>query len=356
MKNYINKKILFTKAINKALEFSLKKDKDLILYGLGVTDPKEIFDTTINLKKKFGNKRVFDVPNSENALTGIAIGHALNGGRTIFTHQRLDFSFLAMDQIINNAAKIFYTSDGKFPIPITIRLIIGRGWGQGPNHSQTLQSMYSHIPGLKVVSPSSPKNAYELLIASIFDDNPVIFIEHRWLHNQEERVSEIKKLPKIRKTRKIFNGSDLTIVSNSIMTLEAIKACKILKENSINCDLIDILSINPLDKKKIVNSVKKTGKLIVLDIDHGFISLASEIISVISSRNIKLFKRNPIKITMPDFPTPTSFGLTKNFYPNFINIIKSAEKLFNKKIKIPETSKQELKFHDIPHKNYIGPF
>ena len=356
MKNYTNKRVKFYEAINKGLEFSLRKDKNLIVYGLGVTDPKEIFNTTKNLKKKFGKNRVFDVPNSENALTGIGIGHAMNGGRTVFTHQRLDFSFLSMDQIINNAAKIFYTSDGKFSVPITIRLIIGRGWGQGPNHSQALQSMYSHIPGLKVVSPSACDNAHELLVASIFDDNPVIFLEHRWLHNQYGQINNLKKIPKIRKTRKIFDGKDLTIISNSIMTLEAIKACKILKKNSINCDLIDLLSVSPLDKNKIIQSVKKTGKLIVLDMDHGFISLASEIISLISSYNIKIFKKEPIKITMPNFPTPTSFGLTKSFYPNFIDILKSAEKMMNKKIKIPKNSKTELKLHDIPYKNYTGPF
>jgi acetoin:2,6-dichlorophenolindophenol oxidoreductase subunit beta len=349
-------KIKFSEAINNALEFSLNKDKSLIVYGLGVTDPKEIFNTTVNLKKKFGNKRVFDIPNSENALTGIGIGHALNGGRTIFTHQRLDFSFLSLDQIINNAAKIFYTSDGKFSVPITIRLIIGRGWGQGPNHSQALQSMYAHIPGLKVVSPSSPNNARELLISSIFDNNPVVFIEHRWLHEQSGLVDLNKKIFPIKKSNKIFNGQDLTIISNSIMTVEAIKACKILKKNFINCDLIDLLSINPLDTDRIIKSVKKTGKLIVLDIDHGFISLASEIISLITSNDIDIFKKAPIKITMPNFPTPTSVALTKEFYPNFINIINAAEKILNKKIKVPENLIKDMNTHDIPFKNYTGPF
>ena len=139
-----------------------------------------------------------------------------------------------------------------------------------------------------MVSPSNPQNAQELLVAN-FDNNPVIFIEHRWLHQQTGEVNKINKIPQIKNSQKIFNGEDLTIVSNSIMTIEAIKACKILKENSINCDLIDLLSINP-DYKKIIKSVAKTGKLIVLDIDHGFISLASEIISTISSHNIDIQK------------------------------------------------------------------
>jgi len=219
-----------------------------------------------------------------------------------------------------------------------------------------LQSIYAHIPGLKVVSPSNPNNAQELLVASIFDNNPVIFIEHRWLHEQTGQVKKINRIPKIKNSHKIFNGKDLTIVSNSIMTVEAIKACKILKENSINCDLIDLLSISPLDTKKIIESITKTGKLIVLDIDHGFISLASEIISTISTHNIEIFKKTPIKIAMPNFPTPTGISLTKKFYPNFTDILKSAQKLTGRKITIPKHFIDELKTHDIPHKNYMGPF
>ena len=146
--NLYNEKIKFHQAINKALEYCLKKDKKMILYGLGVSDPKEIFDTTINLQK-FGAHRVFDIPNSENALTGMGIGYGMMGGRVVMTHQRLDFSLLSLDQLINNAAKLFYTSDGKFSVPITIRLIIGRGWGQGPNHSQALQSLLHIFLDLK---------------------------------------------------------------------------------------------------------------------------------------------------------------------------------------------------------------
>tara|TARA_Y100000591_G_C21833555_1_gene701103 strand:+ start:71 stop:1123 length:1053 start_codon:yes stop_codon:yes gene_type:complete len=349
------KKIKFHQAINKALEFSLNKDSNLILYGLGVSDPKEIFDTTIKLQEKFGPERVFDVPNSENALTGIGIGYGMIGGRVVMTHQRLDFSLLSLDQIINNAAKLFYTSDGKFCVPITIRLIIGRGWGQGPNHSQALQSLYAHIPGLKVVSPSDPNNAYHLLISSIFDNNPTIFLEHRWLHNQEGIINNYK-IKKIKLFEKISSGKDLTIVCNSIMTVEAIKTNKIFKKNNINCDIINLLSLNPIDFKSIIKSVKKTGKLIVLDIDHGHISVASEIISKLASYDKNIFKKEPIKICLPDYPVPTSPSLTKKFYPNFINIVKASEKLLSKKIKVPKKNLEDIKIHDIPYTNYTGPF
>ena len=174
--------IVFNQEVNDAISYCMKRDKKMLCYGLGTTDPKGVFGTTLNLEKKFGKKRVFDVPSSENALTGISIGLALNGIRSLVTHQRMDFFFLAFDQLINSAAKWYYMFGQKTPIPITIRLIVGRGWGQGPTHSQSFQSMLASIPGLKVVMPSQPENVKNLLISSILDPNPVIFIEHRWLH------------------------------------------------------------------------------------------------------------------------------------------------------------------------------
>jgi pyruvate dehydrogenase E1 component beta subunit len=153
---------------------------------LGVTDPKGVFGTTTGLEEKFGSNRVFDMPTSENAMTGIGIGVSLNGFRPVMTHQRLDFALLSLDQIINNAAKWRFMFGGTRGVPITIRLIIGRGWGQGPTHSQNLHALFSHIPGLKVVMPSTAKDAKGLLLSSIFDPDPVIFLENRWLHNMVE--------------------------------------------------------------------------------------------------------------------------------------------------------------------------
>ena len=166
----------FKDSINKALFFSMEKDKKMICFGLGTTDPKGVFGTTLGLEKKFGPKRVFDMPTSENAMTGVSIGAALNGVRSVVTHQRLDFFLLAMDQLINGASKYYYMYGSQLSVPITIRLIIGRGWGQGPTHSQNLQSWFSHIPGLKVVMLSSPEDAQNLLATSIFDPNPEYFL------------------------------------------------------------------------------------------------------------------------------------------------------------------------------------
>ena len=181
-KNSINKNrfIQYTQAINEALMQSMKLDKKIVILGLGVDDPKRIFGTTNNLIETYGKNRVFDMPTSENAITGFAIGMSLGKYRPVLCHQRVEFALLSMDQIINQAAKWFYMNDGQMSVPIVIRLIIGRGWGQGPQHSQSLESVFANIPGLKVVCPSSAYDAKGMLISSINDNNPVIFFEHRW--------------------------------------------------------------------------------------------------------------------------------------------------------------------------------
>ena len=169
-----NKEITFVEAINDALNTAMSIDDNVICLGLGATDPRGIFGTTLGLKEKYGSDRVIDPPTSENANTGIAIGAAMDGIRPVVIHQRTDFSLLTLDQIINNAAKWHYMFNGANTVPITNRLIVGRGWGQGPTHSQNLQALFSHIPGLKVIMPSTTYDAKGLLLSSIFDNDPVI--------------------------------------------------------------------------------------------------------------------------------------------------------------------------------------
>src|ERR1700722_14260768 len=174
--------LTLSQAILQATDQLMQIDSSVYVMGLGVPDPKGIFGTTTGLEKKYGSDRVLDMPTSENGMTGIAIGSALLGLRPIMTHQRVDFFLLALDQLINNAAKWHYMFGGQMNVPLVIRLIIGRGWGQGPQHSQSLQSIFSHIPGLKVVMPSNPYDAKGLLLSAIDDENPVVYLEHRWLH------------------------------------------------------------------------------------------------------------------------------------------------------------------------------
>ena len=298
------KNLKFSEAINQALHIAMKKDKNMICYGLGINDPKKIFSTTNNLEKIYGVKRVFDVPTSENAMTGVSIGAALNGIRSVVTHQRLDFFLLAMDQLVNAAAKWHYMFGSKKSVPITIRLIIGRGWGQGPTHSQNLQAWFNHIPGLKVVMPTFADDAKDLLLESIFDPNPVIFLEHRWLHNNVTKIKNNKAL--IGQSKICKKGKDITIVSMSYLTLEALKAANYLRENyKVEAEIIDLRTIKPLDWKTVYNSINKTGRLLVLDTGFSNGSLAGEIIAKVTMNRFKKLKVAPARLAMPDFPEPT---------------------------------------------------
>lgn len=356
-----NRNLTFSSAINEALHISMKKDKKMLCYGLGVTDPKSVFSTTMNLEKRFGSDRVFDIPTSENGITGVSIGAAINGVRSVITHQRLDFFLLAMDQLVNSAAKWYYMFGSKKSVPITIRLIMGRGWGQGPTHSQNLQSWFNHIPGLKVVMPSFPEDAKGLLISSIFDPNPVVFLEHRWLHSTTSNIKNGDYRIKIGKAKICKKGNDITIISMSYLTIEAIKAAKFLEKNfGIKSEVIDLRTIKPLDWNVVFNSVKKTGKLLVLDTGFTTGSVAAEIIAKISIEKFNYMKKPPVRLAMPDIPEPTSPALTKNLYVTSIEIIDSVLKILNKKSNINKIKLKKAlnypKHHDIPDKNFEGPF
>ncbi len=352
----MTRSLTFYKAINEALFMAMEIDKSVICYGLGVDDPKGVFGTTLGLKDRFGSYRVFDMPTSENAMTGIAIGASLNGIRPVMTHQRLDFFLLAMDQLVNNAAKWRYMFGGQAFVPITIRLIIGRGWGQGPTHSQNLHAWFAHIPGLKVVMPANPEDAKGLLLSSIFDDNPVLFLEHRWLYNQEAIVPKNDYRVPIGEAKKIKTGNDISIVSISYMTIEALHAVSVLEEQGVSCDLIDLRSIKPIDWDMIINSVKKTGRLLVLDTATATGSIAGEIIARVCTDCFGNMKQAPQRITLPDFPTPTSPSLTKSFYKRAENIVETVGSMLERTLAYKDLSKMRNYPHDVPGDWFTGPF
>ncbi len=347
----------YTEAINEALVIAMEQDPMVVCYGLGTDDPKGIFGTTIGLQQKFGNSRVFDMPLSENAMTGVAIGAGLNGVRTVMNHQRLDFFLLAMAQLVNNAAKWHYMFAGQNKVPITIRLVTGRGWGQGPTHSQNLQAWFAHIPGLKVVMPTTPRDAKGILLESIFDDNPVIFIEHRWLHNMSGEVPSGDFRIPIGKAKVIQAGMDITIVSISYMTIEALHAIEFLKEKNISCELIDLRTVSPIDWETIIRSVNKTGRILALDTAHETGSIAGEIVARVSMECYENLRHAPARIALPDIPTPTSCGLTKAYYKTARHISMEVMNMFGM-----VTDKEELKRRfdhypaDVPGDWFKGPF
>ena len=350
-----NRKITFIEAINESIHFEMLRNKKLITFGLGINDPKRIFGTTKGLVERFGSERVFDVPTSENALTGIGLGLSLGGNSVLMTHQRLDFFLLAFDQLINSISKWNYMFDGNSgTVNITIRLIVGRGWGQGPTHSQNLQSVFSHFPGLRVIIPTTPHDAKGLLTSSLRDPNPVIFLEHRWLHNSEGYVPKNNYLINLEKSKILKKGKDISIITTSYMTVEIKNIYKKLKDRNINFEHIDLICCKPLDVKTIINSVKKTGRVIVLDTGFKTNSISSEIITLINEKCFKNLKQRPVRITAPDIPEPTSYGLTKFYYHNSEQILNKILSMFNKKI--DKSKSRNNNHHDIPGVWFKGPF
>src|SRR3989338_3543705 len=205
----MNRPLKFFKAIDEATDLALAGDPAVYLMGIGGPYPNGGFGTTAGLQERHGAGRVMDMPCAENGMTGVAIGSALAGMRPILVHQRIDFALLGMEQMVNQAAKLHYMFGGQLRVPLVVRMIIGRGWGQGPQHAQNLQAWFAHIPGLKVVMPVTPYDAKGLLLSSIFDDNPVIYLEHRWLHNLEGEVPEGDYRVPIGKAHVIKQGEDL---------------------------------------------------------------------------------------------------------------------------------------------------
>ena len=336
----------------------LRAHPNSFCFGLGVNDPGRIFGTTTGLVEEFGEDRIFEIPTSENALTGVAIGAALAGSPTILSHQRVDFALLSLDQIVNAAAKWHFMFGGQFSVPIVIRMIIGRGWGQGPTHSQSLQSWFAHIPGLKVVLPSIPAKMGQLFEQSASDPNPVIFLEHRWLHNLNEDVVTVPdQNVQIGKALKLRPGDDLTIVSMSYQTLLASQAAAYLSDFGISCEIIDPLTVRPLDYQTILASVCKTGRLLVMDTSHEQFSVASEIVSSVAQNCLTHLKAPPKIIAKPNFHEPTSFGLTKGYYPSIADVIRQCFDIVDRRIdfELPAYL-EEPDLHDVPGDWFKGPF
>ncbi|HCI49012.1 MAG TPA: alpha-ketoacid dehydrogenase subunit beta [Holosporales bacterium] len=342
-------------AVNEALDLSLEKHKDVVLIGQGVPDGTQTYGTTTGLSDKYGD-RVYEMPLSEAGMTGIMMGAALTGLRPVMTFARFEFALLAMDQIVNQAAKWSYMFDGQAHVPLTMRLIIGRGWGQGAQHSQSLHNWFAHIPGLKVVMPSTPRDLKGLLISSIEDPNPVIFVEHRWLHYNFGPAPEGYYTTSIGKSDFLLRGNMATVVASSYMSFEALKACQNLAQEGIEVELIDLKTIAPLDDSLILESVKKTGRLIVCDQSHFTGNFAGEIIARVCEKALEDLKEPPIRITYPDIPLPTTKGLANFYFPTVQHIENAVKKTLGIKVDEPFHAMKAEDFIDIPDKTFKGPF
>ncbi|MBU3955142.1 alpha-ketoacid dehydrogenase subunit beta [bacterium] len=322
-----NRKITYARALFEAFDGLLAADKRIFVMGQGVDDPFGMFGTTKDLHKKYGKSRVFDTPISEEGMTGIAIGAALGGMRPIYMHNRPDFLLLALNQIINHASKMSYMFGGKTNVPLVIWACIGRGWGSGAQHSQNLQGLFMHIPGLKIVMPSTPYDAKGLLVSSVLDENPVLILEHRWLLRHEDFVPEgLYAVPfgcgVVRK-----KGKDVTIVGVSYMIIEALRAAEELKKEKIDVEVIDLRTLAPLDEKIIFNSVKKTGRLVVVDSDWKRAGVTSEISALVMAKCFRYLKAPVKRVALPDIPTPASYILEDALYPGAKDIKRAVKEV-----------------------------
>ncbi len=352
----MTRELRFFQALREATEIAMSRDPSVYIMGLGVPDPKGIFGSTLGLREKFGEARVLDMPTSENGMTGVAIGSALAGMRPILTHQRIDFALLSIEQIVNQAAKWHTMFGGLMKVPLVIRMIVGRGWGQGPQHSQSLQAWFAHVPGLKVVMPATPHDAKGLLLASIEDDNPVIFIEHRWLYGMSGPVPEGHYTVPLGIARVAREGRDLTIVSTSYMTLEALRAAERLAEEGIAAEVVDLRTLSPLDEGTVLESVRKTGRLLVTDTGWKTFGIGAEIIARAAEGCLASLRAAPVRVCLPDLPTPTSAALAARFYPRAIHIWKEARNLMGLAGAEGRPFEPPGVPLDVPDPSFVGPF
>lgn len=316
-------------AILAAFEYLMEKYPEVFVIGQGLWSPWYVGNSMTDLDKKFGVDRVIDTPVSESACTGAAVGASLAGMKPIVVHPRIDFMLYAMDAIVNQAAKWSHMVGGQAHPGVTIRGIINRGGEQGAQHSQALQSWFAHIPGLRVVMPTTVADARDLLIASVLCKDPVVYIDDRWLYEQTDTLGPVVELDLTKEGPKsIAEGSDVTIVASSYSCLLAQKARVALIKEAISVEIIDLRVLNPFNPELIVRSVEKTGRLLVVDGGWKTCGISAEVIaSVVERLSLSALKRPPIRITLPDAPAPTSSALEKIYYTNVDDIINAVKKL-----------------------------
>lgn len=352
----MSRTLIYAEALREAQDLCLATYPEVFLMGLGVPDPKGIFGSTLGLQQKHGHSRVFDIPLSENAITGVALGAAINGMRPILTHQRVDFAIVAMEQLVNQAAKWHYMFGGTMRAPLVVRMVIGRGWGQGPQHSQSLQACFAHIPGLKVVMPTTARDAKGLLIAAVEDDNPVVVLEYRWLYGISDEVPQGLYRTPLGQARILKHGTDISLIGTSYMALESLHAAERLAQEGISAEVIDLRTIQPWDKHTILQSVRKTGRLVVADTGWHSFGVAAEIVATAVEQEFRALKAAPERVALPDYPSPTSPALAGHFYPRAGHIHLAAKRSLGMDPTTDLLATKPQQRLDVPDSSFKGPF
>jgi pyruvate dehydrogenase E1 component beta subunit len=324
------------KAMAEAIRLEMERDPNVFVMGEDVGVYGGIFGATEGLFQKFGSERVIDTPISETAFIGAAIGAAQEGMRPIVELMFVDFFGVCMDQIYNHMAKIPYMSGGRVKLPVVLMTAVGGGYNDAAQHSQTLYATFAHLPGMKVVAPSTPYDLKGMMISAIRDDNPVVFMFHKtlqglgWMDQLDASVGHVPEeaytVP-IGKAKVVREGKDLTIVGIQMTTHHALEAAQKLSEDGIEAEVIDLRSLVPLDRETILQSVKKTHRLLVVDEDYLSYGMTAEIAAIVAEEGLYDLEAPVKRLAIPDVPIPYSRPLEQFVLPN-------AEKIFNEAMKL----------------------
>jgi pyruvate/2-oxoglutarate/acetoin dehydrogenase E1 component len=331
--------VSYSQAINEALTLALDQDPNVVVLGQGVDDPSAMFGTTRGLQQRFGAVRVFDTPLSEEAMMGVSTGAAANGLRPVYMHNRPDFILLGFNQLVTHAAKLHFMDNGQTTVPLVVWAAIGRGWGSGAQHSQAIQGILLGIPGLKIVMPSTPHDAKGLLISAILDNNPVCVFEHRWLMKKEGIVPE--GLYRVPLGKGIYRrrGGDVTIVGASHAIELGGQAAALLEKEGIEAEVIDLRTIKPLDEEIILESLRKTGRIAVVDTAWMKGGVCAEIGCLAAEKGYTHLKAPICRIGLPDVPTPAGYTLEQFYYPDSTKIASVVRELVRRNIAEPTSTR-----------------
>ncbi len=315
--NEFGGKLTYGTAIRAAFEYLLERYPEVFVIGQGLWSPWYVGNSMTDLDKKFGQKRVIDTPVSELACTGAAVGASLCGMRPIVVHPRIDFMLYAIDAIVNQAAKWSHMVGGQAHPAVTIRAIINRGGEQGAQHSQALHAWFAHVPGLRVVMPATVADARDLMIAAVRCDDPVVYIDDRWLYDLADDLPPVRELTLADEgPRCLAPGTDITFVAASYSTRLALEARAILAPQGVSAEVVDLRVLNPLRVEAILTSVRKTGRLLAIDGGWRTCGMAAEVVAQVAEHLAPgALRAAPARITLPDAPAPTSRVLEKTYYP-----------------------------------------
>lgn len=343
--------MLFSDALAEATVLAMERDPAVFVMGVGVDDPGGVFGSTRLPHQRFGDARVFDTPISESALTGVAVGAALTGMRPMLVHARTDFLPLTLDQLANHAAKWSYMAGGALKAPLVVRAVIGRGWGQAAQHSQSLQAVVAHFPGLQVVMPSAPADAKGLLLSALTGDHPVVCLEHRWSYGLQGEVPEGWYTVPIGRARVAREGVDVTFVAVSQMVQECLRAAEVLARDGVEAEVIDLRSVRPWDVDLVCERVRRTGRLVVADTGWTTFGISAEVAARVGEALFGLLRAPIRRVGLPAVPTPCAPSLERAYYPGADDLVRAARSTLQ-----DGAARGEAAAEPGPLKPFQGPF